>query len=177
MILIDISWGYPSVTFTCQWYFVKTAATRSASLAHANAGATASETATFLRSALQGVRVKIIQLPHNNYRPTDCQVSATSRDNWNRISLSMLCFMRQWWHRLSSVERESIFVKMCGGCSVQTEAALMYDAVLLFAKALDDVSAAQQVTTNQLSCRNVNSWPYGNSLLNYMKMVSSQSRL
>ena len=49
----------------------------------------------------------------------------------------------------------------------------MYDAVHLFAKALDEVSRAQEIAVTPLSCNKAKPWDQGNSLLNYMKMVSS----
>ena len=45
--------------------------------------------------------------------------------------------------------------------------------MLLFAKALTDLDRSQEVTSKVLDCDDVvNIWPYGNSLVNYMKMVS-----
>ena len=51
----------------------------------------------------------------------------------------------------------------------------MYDAVRLFAKALDEVSRAQEIAVAPLSCNKAKPWEPRdrNSLLNYMKMVSS----
>lgn len=57
----------------------------------------------------------------------------------------------------------------------QTETALMYDAVHLFAKALDEVSRAQEIAVDPLSCSKAKPWDNGNSLLNYMKMVSGKN--
>lgn len=54
---------------------------------------------------------------------------------------------------------------------LQTEVALMYDAVHLFAKALSELTVAQQFETVPLSCNKKQTWQYGNSLLNYMKSV------
>lgn len=48
----------------------------------------------------------------------------------------------------------------------------MYDAVHLFAKAFDEVSRAQVISTTPLSCNKRKGWIHGNSLLNYMKMVN-----
>ncbi|CAH1800045.1 unnamed protein product [Owenia fusiformis] len=55
--------------------------------------------------------------------------------------------------------------------SIQTETALMYDAVHLFAKALHSLSAASDVRTKSLSCSKAQPWAHGNSLLNYMKIT------
>lgn len=54
----------------------------------------------------------------------------------------------------------------------QTETALMYDAVHLFAKALHDLDSSQRIDINPLSCDAVDTWPHGYSLINYMKIVS-----
>ena len=47
----------------------------------------------------------------------------------------------------------------------------MYDAVHLFAHALDQVSRATDIEISPLSCNRGQGWNYGNSLLNYLKMV------
>lgn len=48
----------------------------------------------------------------------------------------------------------------------------MYDAVLLFAKALHDLDTSQQIDIQPLSCDAQDTWPHGYSLINYMKIVS-----
>lgn len=47
----------------------------------------------------------------------------------------------------------------------------MYDAVHLFAKALHDLDASQQIDIHPLSCDAQDTWPHGYSLINYMKIV------
>ena len=47
----------------------------------------------------------------------------------------------------------------------------MYDAVQLFAKALDQLTKAQHITTTPLSCSKSRTWANGFSVLNYMKTV------
>lgn len=54
---------------------------------------------------------------------------------------------------------------------IPTETALMYDAVILFAKGLHQVAGARDINTMSLSCTKQNTWTHGNSLLNYMKTV------
>ena len=56
---------------------------------------------------------------------------------------------------------------------LQTEIALMYDAVHLYAKALEDLSQADDVETESLSCTKTAAWEHGSSLINYMKIVST----
>lgn len=48
----------------------------------------------------------------------------------------------------------------------------MYDAVYLFAKALHDLDASQQIDIHPISCDAQDTWPHGYSLINYMKIVS-----
>ncbi|KAK2148222.1 hypothetical protein LSH36_509g01058 [Paralvinella palmiformis] len=60
------------------------------------------------------------------------------------------------------------------GPGFRTEAALMYDAVHLFAKALDELSGATEIRTASLSCNKGKPWAEGSSLINYMKMVSDR---
>ncbi|XP_042214385.1 glutamate receptor ionotropic, kainate 2-like isoform X2 [Homarus americanus] len=57
---------------------------------------------------------------------------------------------------------------------VTTEAALMYDAVTLFAKALDDLDNSREVNIIQLHCEGDNTWQHGTSLINFMKWYSSR---
>ena len=60
-------------------------------------------------------------------------------------------------------------------CSVsfQTETALIYDAVHLFAQALHDLDHSQEINTSPLSCDGSETWQHGNSLVNYMKLVNN----
>nr|XP_053639399.1 glutamate receptor ionotropic, kainate 2-like [Cherax quadricarinatus] len=52
-----------------------------------------------------------------------------------------------------------------------TEVALMYDAVQLFAKALDDLDRSRHIDVTPLECDGDVTWVHGNSLINYMKWV------
>ncbi|XP_036354915.1 glutamate receptor ionotropic, kainate 2-like isoform X2 [Octopus sinensis] len=61
---------------------------------------------------------------------------------------------------------------LMGGTEVTTETALMYDAVLLFAAALQELAKAQDVDTSELNCAHSNTWKYGTSLINYMRRVN-----
>jgi len=65
------------------------------------------------------------------------------------------------------------FLKMVLPC-LQTETALMYDAVHLFAKALHDLDSSQRIDIKPLSCEKEDTWPHGYSLINYMKIVSNE---
>lgn len=55
---------------------------------------------------------------------------------------------------------------------LQTETALTFDAVHLFARALTDLDRSQNVAIEGLSCSGTQTWQHGNSLVNYMKLVS-----
>lgn len=61
---------------------------------------------------------------------------------------------------------------LMGQSELTTETALMYDAVLLFATALQDLAKAQDVDTSELNCAKPNTWKYGTSLINYMRNVN-----
>ncbi|XP_050700937.1 glutamate receptor ionotropic, kainate 2-like isoform X2 [Eriocheir sinensis] len=54
---------------------------------------------------------------------------------------------------------------------LKTEVALMYDAVQLFAKALDDLDRSRHIDVTPLECDGDATWVHGNSLINYMKWV------
>lgn len=60
---------------------------------------------------------------------------------------------------------------------IKAETALMYDAVLLFAKALHDLDTSQQIDIQPLSCDGQDTWPHGYSLINYMKIVSDYTQI
>ena len=47
----------------------------------------------------------------------------------------------------------------------------MYDAVKLFAKALQDLDRIKPININMISCENENPWQSGSTLVNYMRMV------
>ena len=48
----------------------------------------------------------------------------------------------------------------------------MYDSALLFATALSELDRSQEVETTLLTCDSEQTWQHGNSLINYMKLVS-----
>ena len=48
----------------------------------------------------------------------------------------------------------------------------MYDAVRLFASALHDLDKSQAISIRPLSCDKEEPWTYGNTVTNYMRMVS-----
>ena len=54
---------------------------------------------------------------------------------------------------------------------VQTETALVHDAVQVFAAALRSLDSSQEISLQPLSCSGDNTWQHGNSLINYMKLV------
>ncbi|CAG0882501.1 unnamed protein product [Cyprideis torosa] len=58
-----------------------------------------------------------------------------------------------------------------------TEAALMYDAVYLYAKALDDLDRGEHVKIRKLYCDKAQSWEFGTALVNYMSMNKPYSML
>lgn len=49
---------------------------------------------------------------------------------------------------------------------------MVYDAVHVFAKALHAVDTAAAIQTERLSCNKEKSWQDGETLFNYIKMVS-----
>jgi len=55
--------------------------------------------------------------------------------------------------------------------NLDTATALIYDSVHAFALSLHELSAVQQVGQRPLDCSGRTSWPHGNSLINYMKIV------
>lgn len=57
---------------------------------------------------------------------------------------------------------------------LQTEVALVFDAVQLFAKALDDLDRSKHISVTSLDCEGDVTWIHGNSLINYMKWVSTK---
>ena len=82
--------------------------------------------------------------------------------------------VRDWrFQRKTSQTRQSP-IESNMGYGFRTEAALMYDAVHLFAKAFDELSGASVIQTASLSCNKGNPWSEGSSLINYMKMTTTQ---
>lgn len=60
---------------------------------------------------------------------------------------------------------------------LQTDSALIYDAVKLTATALRELDQSQRIDIHQLSCENEIPWIYGSSLINYMRPVISNESL
>ncbi|XP_037079168.1 glutamate receptor ionotropic, kainate 2-like [Pollicipes pollicipes] len=54
---------------------------------------------------------------------------------------------------------------------LSTEAALLYDAALLFAKAAADLHSSRDISVTSLNCDLDDLWPHGESVLNYMQLV------
>nr|CAD7400870.1 unnamed protein product [Timema cristinae] len=55
--------------------------------------------------------------------------------------------------------------------TVRVEAALMYDAVNLFARAITQLDNNNPIEVTPLNCESGNIWPYGFALKNYMKHI------
>ncbi|XP_074643782.1 glutamate receptor ionotropic, kainate 2-like [Tubulanus polymorphus] len=68
-------------------------------------------------------------------------------------------------------EMSGSFSPMEGKPTIKTETALIYDAVHLFATALDALSGALDITVTPQSCSAGTAWSQGSSLLNYLKMA------
>ena len=60
------------------------------------------------------------------------------------------------------------FTELSGGLDL--ESALIYDAVHLFALALDELSKIQEINIVPINCEQGDSWEHGSSLINYMKL-------
>ena len=43
----------------------------------------------------------------------------------------------------------------------------------MFARALTELDRSQDIQTSKLECSSDNTWQHGNSLINYMKLVSN----
>lgn len=61
---------------------------------------------------------------------------------------------------------------LTNACLLQTETALIYDAVKLLSAGLQDLDRSQAVTIEPISCDNGNPWQHGSSLINYMRPVA-----
>ena len=54
---------------------------------------------------------------------------------------------------------------------------MIYDSVLLVAKALHEADRSQMVNVKFVNCVGVDSWSHGQSLVNYMKLVSGNKMI
>ena len=61
--------------------------------------------------------------------------------------------------------------------NLDTDTALIYDSVTLFALSLDQLNRVQDVNIVPLDCSGQQSWLHGSSLINYMKLVEYPVRL
>lgn len=90
---------------------------------------------------------------------------------WHIIVLNFLAVAHSWSSQCQY--SQSCEMLICFILNVlQTETALMYDAVHLFAEALHALDSSQRIDIKPLSCDNVDTWPHGYSLINYMRVVS-----
>lgn len=61
--------------------------------------------------------------------------------------------------------------------SFQLETALLYDSVYQFAKAMNQLDTPRnRIQVKPLNCDGTEKWPFGYSLVNYMKVVSIFTR-
>lgn len=54
----------------------------------------------------------------------------------------------------------------------KVDTALIYDAIRLFAEALQQLSVSKRLEAKNLLCNESKSWEHGYSIINYMKTVS-----
>lgn len=59
---------------------------------------------------------------------------------------------------------------------IPTEAALMYDAVLLFATALTNLDRSHSIHAQSLHCNSSSRWTHGSSIMNYIKHVELHNK-
>jgi hypothetical protein len=64
-----------------------------------------------------------------------------------------------------------------GSVRIKTEAALMYDAVHVFANALSKLGSSHVISTKSINCEGDNFWEHGDSLINFMKLVRPTCKL
>jgi len=74
--------------------------------------------------------------------------------------------------QLSGVQ-EQLQDKFFSGSPIKTQAAIIYDALLLWAKALTSLGRSKNIEMSSLDCETESFWEYGGSLLNFMKMEES----
>jgi len=115
-----------------------------------------------------------------HYHFTSLDISLVNLDNFKYSGTNITAFrlvdpnntkvisiMDEW----RTIQENTGMSPLANERGFSTQTALTYDAIHLFAKALEEVSKAQDVTTTSLSCARSRSWTYGSSLLNYMKMT------
>ena len=73
------------------------------------------------------------------------------------------------WARMSDKDPK----KVPHPSKVTTQSALLYDAVKLFAQALQELDQSQAIDlTNSVNCENEVPWPHGSSVVNYMRPIT-----
>ena len=75
------------------------------------------------------------------------------------------------WVSLVDPAREEVrgVARTLGLERLDTTSALLYDAVMTFSLALTQLQSIQTIYQTPLDCSGQQSWPWGNSLTNYMK--------
>jgi len=69
--------------------------------------------------------------------------------------------------------QEQLQDKVFSGSPMQTEAAVIYDSLLLWAKALTSLARSKNIEISTLDCETEGFLEYGRSLINFMKMEES----
>lgn len=57
---------------------------------------------------------------------------------------------------------------------ITTNAALVYDALYMFAQTLNDLDRSQEISLGSFSCSNPQPWAFGNSVINYLRMTNME---
>ncbi|XP_059486426.1 glutamate receptor ionotropic, kainate 2-like isoform X2 [Neocloeon triangulifer] len=98
---------------------------------------------------------------------------------YGRTNITSLRILDPTSQEVQNVVQDWIFGEMRKGrvltlSASQTDVALMYDAVHLFARALHDLSSSQRINIKPLSCDKQETWPHGYSLINYMRVMETK---
>ncbi|XP_067123751.1 glutamate receptor ionotropic, kainate 2 isoform X1 [Centruroides vittatus] len=103
----------------------------------------------------------------------DFQYGGTNISGYRLVEQEMqqTSVINQVWQPLSPVHNQRDLDNTILRVS-STEVALMYDAVKLLAKALNDLDQGQKIRPRPLSCVTEEPWVHGISLINYMRMIN-----
>lgn len=77
-------------------------------------------------------------------------------------------FEPSYWHDRSYKLSDEFFSP---NQVVSTTTALLYDALNVFAKSVQDLQRRQSIHSSPISCESREPWPYGTALINSIKMV------
>ena len=125
---------------------------------------------------LMGLDAHTVNLDRFRYSGTNFtafrMVNINSKEVQDVVQGITMAFMNSGYNQMS----QQLSSPYSNG-NIDTDTALIYDSVTLFAIALHKLSMIQDITITSVDCDGTKTWMHGNSLVNYMKLTEFSVRI